>query len=616
MTTKPELSEKQKEIVFAQTGRAIYVKACVGSGKTRVLTERVRYLLHKTRKKVLVLTFTGRAAEEIRERLSEIQEIDSRAFLGTFHSFCKNILENHGAPIGLSIMPHIFEDESDKLELVERAIMQTPSYALEYKSKESKEQKKICSELLSTISNIKRNLITDDMINQSRYEENTVLLYRNYNDLLRSQNAIDFDDLLLLAYNLLVNYPKTAALYRRSFSAICIDEAQDLNNAQYQVLLALTNGEFNDVMMAGDPNQSIYHFIGSSADYMDKNFVCNFKAKTYELTENYRSSKEVLRAAGKLIPADIQMENIEETVKEGVFEMKPLDNETVEARWVEEKIKDLVSLEQHPDIEGRIVYEKIAILARNRYVFRHLETILRESGIPFCCKMAPGAILFESDMMKKFDLALRVKLNPQNNLHKQRLLDLLEIKSPQGDICLEAMVSMTESDIDRELVSLVVSLRDDGKNLKREMEKFRDGLDVKDQDEKSMIFNEINDLLEHWHNYAGRTDNKSLQQFKSSMSLGLTHHPVRHSGVTLSTVHTVKGQEFDIVFIVGADDGTFPDYRAVGKGGIEMTQEKNNLYVAFTRARRFLYVTWPRRRTMPWGDERTRVASRFLKNFL
>ena len=611
MMTQVELSEEQKKIVYAPSG-AIYVKAGVGSGKTRVLTERVRYLLSETKKKVLVLTFTNKAAEEIRERLSDIPKINTRTFLGTFHGFCQDILENHGALIGLSKMPHIFEDTADRLELVERAIMQTHSYASEYKSTDRNEQRKICYKFLDFISEVKRKLITDDKINQSTDDENFVLFYRNYSDFLRSQNAIDFDDLLLLAHNLLVSFPKTAALYRRSFFAICIDEAQDLNNSQYQLLLALTNGEFTNVMMVGDPNQSIYHFNGSSADYMNKKFVCNFKPSIYDLSENYRSSKEVLRAATKIIP---DIENIEETVKEGVFEIISLEDETAEAEWVIKKIKDLVSLREHPDIEGKIVYEKIAVLARNKYIFNHLEALLKRRRIPFYYKMMLGAIKFESNLMKKFDLALRVKLNPQDNLHKQRLLSLLEIEPPEDDICLESIAPITKDNIDKKLITLVVSLRDDGRNLKREMEEFRDSLDIKDENEKNMIFNDINDLIKHWRNYAKKTDNKSLQQFKNSMSLGQTHPLAQHSGITLSTVHTMKGQEFDIVFIIGADDGTFPDYRAVEKGGIEMTQEKNNLYVALTRARRFLYVTWPKKRRMPWGDYMNRNISRFLRSF-
>jgi DNA helicase-2/ATP-dependent DNA helicase PcrA len=610
MTTTIELSEKQKKIVYAENG-PIYVKASAGSGKTRVLTERVRHLLTKTNKKVLALTFTNKAGEEIKERLSDISEIEKRVFVGTFHSFCQTMLENHGNLIGLAKMPHIFEDEIDRLELVGQAIKQTPSYAGKYKTQDEKERKKFRYRVLNFISEVKRKLIADSELGKHTDDEDIVLLYQNYQDILHTQNAIDFDDLLLLAYSLLVNYPKTAALYRRSFFAICIDEAQDLNNAQYQLLLALANGEFTNIMMVGDPNQSIYHFNGSSPDYMDKQFVSDFKPIVVELNENYRSSKAVLSSAKKVVP---DAEYIAETVKEGIFEINGLKDEEAESQWVVDKIKELIALKKHKDIEGKIACEKIAVLARNKYIFKQLETQLKENGLPFYYKMTPGAIQFESDLMKIFDLALRVRLNPQDSLHKQRLLSRLKIETTEN-MNLGDVISQVSDELNKNLITLVTELSDDGSNLKQVLEKFKDNLSVEDENEKYMIFNDIDELLKHWHNYAKKTDSKSLHQFKNAMALGQTHPLTQHSGITLSTVHTMKGQEFDIVFVIGMDDETFPDYRAVRSGGIEMTQEKNNLYVALTRAKRFLYVTWPQKRMMPWGDYKTRKISQFLKVF-
>ena len=610
MTIRIELSKKQKEIVFAENG-PIYVKASAGSGKTRVLTQRVRYLLGKTNKKVLALTFTNKAGKEIEERLSNISEIEKRVFVGTFHGFCQSILENHGNLIGLAKMPHIFEDETDRLELVGQAIKQTPSYAGKYKTQDKKKQKNFRYRVLNFISKVKRELIADSEFEQHTNDENIVLLYQNYQDILRAQNAIDFDDLLLLAYSLLVNYPKTAALYRRSFFAICIDEAQDLNNAQYQLLLALANGKLTNIMMVGDPNQSIYHFNGSSPDYMDKQFVRDFKPVVVELNENYRSSISVLSAANKIIP---DAEHIAETVKGGLFEINHLEDEEAEAQWVIDKIKELIASKTHDDIEGEITCEKIAVLARTKYVFNKLEVQLNEAKLPFYYKMTPGAILFESDLMKIFDLALRVRLNPQDSLHKQRLLSRLKIETAENKN-LEAVIPLVSDGLIKDLIILVIELRDDGSNIKQALERFRDNLNVEDENEKNMIFHDINELLKHWHNYAKKTDNKSLHQFKNAMALGQTHPLTQHSGITLSTVHTMKGQEFDIVFVIGMDDETFPDYRAVRSGGIEMTQEKNNLYVAFTRAKRFLYVTWPQKKMMLWGDYKTRKISRFLKVF-
>lgn len=609
MTARIELSEKQKEIVFADN-IPIYVKASAGSGKTRVLTERVRYLLTNTNKKVLTLTFTNKAGEEIKDRLSTIPEIEKRVFVGTFHGFCQYILENHGNSIGLSKIPHIFEDEQDRLELIEQAIKQTPSYAMEYKRKDEKDQTDFRYRVLNFISRVKRELIADNELGQHTDDENIILLYQNYQDILRGQNTIDFDDLLLLAYRLFVNYPKIAALYRRSFFAICIDEAQDLNNAQYQFLLVLVNSEFTNIMMVGDPNQSIFHFNGSSPDYMDKHFVRKFNPDIVELKENYRSSKAVLSAARKIVP---EAEDIVGTVKEGLFEVHCLEDEEAEAKWIFDKIKELINLRTHADIEGDITFEKIAVLARNKYVFNKLETLLNENGMDFYYKMTPGPIQFESDLMKAFDLALRIKLNPQDTLHKIRLLKLLNI-SPVENTELQVIASKLNDGLSKQLLEVVINLNEDGNNFKRELEIFKDKITIQDDNERRMILNDIEELLKHWFNYANKTDNTSLSQFRNAIALGQTHPLALHNGITLSTVHTMKGQEFDIIFLMGMDDETFPDYRAIRNNGIELTQEKNNLYVAFTRAKRFLYVTWPQKRLMPWGDFKNRRISRFMMN--
>lgn len=613
MNSRIELSEKQKSIVYAEN-RAIYVKASAGSGKTRVLTERVRYLLSQSKKKVLALTFTNKAGEEIKERLSSISDIEKRTFIGTFHSFCQSILENYAHLIGFLKMPHIFEDESDRLELIEQAINMTPSYAVNYEKQDLKKQKDFRYRALNFIAKIKRELISENTIHKHTNDENIILMYQNYQEILRTQNAVDFDDLLLLAYNLLTNYPKIAGLYRRSFVAICVDEAQDLNNAQYQFLRALTNSEFTNIMMVGDPNQSIYHFNGSSSNYMDKQFVEDFRPEVIELTENYRSAKQVLSAAKKIIP---EAKYIESTVKEGVFEIKNLEDEECEGQWVVEKIKELKELKTHDDIEGEINFEKIAILARNKYVFRSIESQLKKYEFPFYYKMTPGAVKFESPLMKTFDLALRVKLNPQDNLHAQRLLEQISVNiNLAGELHLDSVVEHITDKQSKKIIQLASELREDGSNLKNSLNSFRGQLDIEDENEKNMIINDIDELLDHWHNYAKKTDNKLLHQFKNSMALGQTQPLGQHIGITLSTVHTMKGQEFDIVFIIGMDDETFPDYRAIRSGGIEMTQEKNNLYVAFTRAKRFLYVTYPQKRKMTWGDYKPRKISRFLKDLI
>jgi len=610
MSSDVSLSEKQQYIVYIEDG-PIYVKASAGSGKTRVLTERIRHLLGKTKRKILALTFINKAGEEIKERLKNIPELKERLFIGTFHSFCQYVLENHRNLIGLSKIPHIFENENDRLELIDQAIKQTPSYAEEYKELSKKEQIDFRYRVLKFISQVKRDLISENDLFNSTDDENIVLLYQTYQDILRSQNAIDFDDLLLLTYNLFVDHPTVSSLYRRSYQYICIDEAQDLNNAQYQLLLALVNAEHKNIMMVGDPNQSIFAFNGSSPDFMDKKFVENFNPETIELNENYRSSKAVLAAAKKIVP---EAEDIASTVLEGIFVIHNSEDENAEAEWIIKQINDLIQLKNHKDIEGSITYEKIAILARNKYVFNKLESLLYENDLPFYYKMTLGSIQFESNLMKTFDLALRVKLNPQDTLHRNRLSKMLNI-APVETIELQVVASKVNKGMEKQLLEVVIRLNEDGSNFKRELESFKGDITIQDDNERRMVLNDIDELLKHWLNYAKKTDNKSLPQFRNAMALGQTHPLAQHKGITLSTVHTMKGQEFDIVFLMGMDDETFPDYRAIRSGGIELTQEKNNLYVAFTRAKRFLFVTWPQKRLMPWGDYKDRKISRFIGDF-
>lgn len=597
------LSIKQREIVDAEDG-AIYVKASAGSGKTRVLTERIRQQLDKTKKKILALTFTNKAGEEIKERLSLKDTIQDRLFIGTFHGFCQYVLENHGSSIGYSKMPHIFDDDKDRMELISQAIEQIPSYYEKYQKMLPKDKNNFHYRALDFIAKVKRELISDSQYFEHTDDDNIILLYRTYQELLRVQNAIDFDDLLLLTYQLFVEYPHIASLYRRSFYAICVDEAQDLNNAQYKLLIALCNGEFNNIMMVGDPKQSIFHFTGSSSKFMEEEFVKDFNATTYELNENFRSSKDVIKAANELIPTTEKEEVISATVYKGIFELQSCKDEKIEAEFVLNKIQELIEKEKHEEIEGKITYEKIAILARNKYVFKDIEALLKNQNIPYYYKMTPGAIKFESNAMKVFDLELKVKINPQDILHKQRLNDASEDTINYiGDI-----------------KQIVLELKDDGGNLNKLFSGLKEKINSSmlqddDEDEKSMFIHDIDELLKHWHNYAIKTDKKSLHQFKNAMALGQTHSRTEHEGITLSTVHTMKGQEFDIVFLIGMDHGTFPDYRAVKNGGIEMDQEKNNLYVAFTRAKRFLYVSYPLKRTMPWGDTKSMKKSELLEAF-
>ncbi len=608
---KIKLSETQKKIVDHENG-SLLVMASAGTGKTRVLTERIKKLLKISTKKILAITFTNKAGQEMKERLGTDEEVLKRVFIGTFHSFCQKILEQRCNLLGYSKMPQIFESISDRLELIEEAINNVPSFSDRYKSLENKGKKDFKYNALDFISKAKRELWSDDQILENENAD-YVLLYNEYNDILLSQNAIDFDDLIKLTFELFINNPAISGLYRRSYEYICVDEAQDLNKAQYYLLKAITGDEHKNVMMIGDVNQSIYAFNGSSSEYMSKYFKSDFNPTEISLIENYRSSQKVIEAAEKIMENSGEVMNMAIT---GKFEIQKASDENTEIDWIIGKIEELIIQKTHEDIEGEITYEKIAILVRNKYVLGNLPEKLDELNIPYYFKTSPGAIEFESDTMNVFDLALKVKLNPKDKLHLDKLLQILAINKYTG---ISDLIRSVEEIPFREVLTLVNDLKEDGSNFTGLLDSFSEYVstsnDFGDDNERSMTFNDINELKLHWYAYAKTVDTKSIDQFKSAMALGQTHSNTNQKGITLSTVHTMKGLEYDIVFLMGADDGTFPDYRATQKRGVELLQEKNNMYVAFTRSRRFLYVSYPEKRRMPWGDVNRRSISRFLKEF-
>lgn len=610
--TKIQLSPKQREIASHTTG-ALLVLASAGSGKTRVLTERIKNLVHITKRKILAITFTNMASEEIKERLQDEIDINEKLFVGTFHSFCISVLENHGSVIGYQEVPQIFSSTEDRLKIIEATIFNTPSLKSEYDSFDSKEKSNFRYRALEAIAQIKRDVILDEDLDDNNFNESTVLLYRGYKELMSSLNAIDFDDLLLITYELFMNNPQIVSLYRRNYEYICIDEAQDMNKAQYMVLRALTGCEHKNVMLVGDPKQAIYGFNGSSSDYMTISFKKHFSPIEINLSENYRSSRKVLELANKIAPDPSSLDNI---VIEGLCEILEFENVEEEATWVVSKIQTLLSSKCLKDIEGEIKYDNIAILARNKYVLSSVESKLAESKVSYYYKSSSSEVIFDSEGMKFLNLALQVKINPMDRLHLAQLQRIIGLRGLKN---LSDIQQKTNQKIYKDIIDIVLNINDDGSNLKQKITTFwktteseNNYIEINDN-ERAYICNDCKEFLKHWQRYQSNTNNPSISSFRNAMALGQTFNSIENQGITLSTVHTMKGQENDIVFIIGMDNETFPDYRALAKNGIEMDQEKNNLYVAITRAKRYLYVTYPKSRTMPWGGVRRRVKSVLLK---
>lgn len=625
---KVRLSQIQKTIVESTEGAQL-VLASAGSGKTRVLTERIRYLLEhrKAHYKVLGLTFTNKAAEEMRERLADIPDLPDQAYIGTIHSFCQMIIESHGHTIGYERPPVIMERESDRLELMEQVLIHNPILFRHYQSiSEQKDKRNYLFNLLTFISRRKRELPgAEQRLDDMDIEDNAAMAFREYNERLAGQVTIDFDDILLLAYRILTERPQVARLYTRTYQYICVDEAQDLNEAQYALIQILAADKGN-ILMVGDPNQAIYGFNGSDRRFMLEYFPRDFQVEQFNMRENYRSTKAVIHAANTLFPNSMDEAR---APLQGLCEVRPMETEDEEAAWVVDKIKELLQLKRHPEIDGNISLSRMAVLARNRYVFMPLEKHLDDGNIPFYLKRTGSAWEMESDLGRIFDLGLRILVNPKDRLHKGQLREFLgitgahSVEPVNGLDQLRSMgdrITGSRRDDFGILLKAWQMVDDDVNHFPQSLASVRDYFTQKAEKsdaaapEYALVIQDLDYLSDAWRKYTqgNPMDRRSLGHFRNQMAMGLTSPRDKQTGLALATVHAAKGLEFDIVFIMGMVEGTFPDYRAVRQSGKALEEEKNEAFVAMTRAKRFLFITWPKAKFMPW-DQSARVSQRMSR---
>ena len=611
-----KLSEKQ-ELIVKHVDGPILVKAGPGSGKTRVIIERIKYLLKtKKRGKILALTFSNMAAIEMQSRLENdptVGEAVSRVSMSKIHSFCLDVVQSRGYLIGLQSDISLFESENDRASIMRNLFLEEPELRSIYKRNSSPDA--FIAKMLSKISEQKRGLISPESCTE---EAPFPVIYQKYNEALRLQNAMDFDDILFYAYQIFTENISVSNLYTSVYSHICIDEAQDLNNVQYRVIQALCGEKFSNIMMVGDENQSIYAFNGSSSKYMKDLFVADYGPTIYTLDENFRSAKEIIRFANSLTN---NKENITTYHYEGELKITAYENEKEEACAVIKKIKSLLNKE-HQEVEGVLQYDNFAVIARNRYVFNKIEEEFREANIPFYFKKSKSGIECETDYMIAFDLLLRLIMNPRDLFHWNSLKMLVSGKESSDSFSkitsveieqllsenkfswLSSIPSMITNEHVLEFDKIIVFLkRNVSENLINE--------------ERYLLEKDIAEWQSHWNRYKKMVarEHRFLQSFRNSISLGKTQDSEGDSGVALLTAHMSKGLEFEVVFIVGLTEGTFPDYRAVREKGDAINQEKNNMYVAVTRAKRLCFLSYPKSKLMPWGDKAKQSASRFIEKY-
>ena len=627
------LSQAQKEIVSLPIGEAVQVLASAGTGKTRVLTERVRHILNNTKKEgIIALTFTNKAVEEMKARLENSDKAFDRCWIATIHSVAQRVVDSYAHTIGLPADLHIYDREHDRKAVFLQSLANNGlDINSDSNQNNEKNRNKKIQILMDKFSEIKRNLLTNDEI-KKRYGDSLFRAFRNYQDELLRGGGIDFDDILMYAHKILIEQPWCGRIYRAKYKHVCVDEAQDLNKIQYEFIKAFCAGKIKSLFMVGDPDQMIYGFNGSAKDYLCKRFIEDFKPLKYKLKENYRSSKAVIKLANDLKPG---AQKEADFALEGKCQIKNFDDEAREAQWICAKIEEILKLKSHKDIEGPISLDNISIIARNRFVFKYLENELKNKDISYYLKKRNLSLDPVSDFGKILDFAIRLKLNPRDWISQNKLANVLGIAAFNGkekNILSYFASQLSKSNtndlflkLKEEICKKVSSLSVEQpkilpliETLEGEMNKIpQKDLKEKKEKELELSMRELEDFKELWLRFRRKQPQDSLSAFRNSIALGeLTgnNRNAKADTLMLSSVHTMKGLEKDIVFLMGMCEGVFPDYRALSLPK-KLEEEKNNAFVAITRSKRWLYITYPEKRQMPWGDIKPHTLSRFISQY-
>lgn len=614
------LSSQQLEIVNTSDKYSIVI-AGAGSGKTRTLTERIKKLLStgKPGEKILAITFSNKAANELNERLMFYytkEQLEGKVFVGTVHNFCMELVLSRGSAIGLAPDLHIFESTEDRLEIFKEALDCVPEMKQKYCQNLGKPDNKKIKKLFEALSKAKRDFKFPSDYNDKPL---SLRLYNEYNNLMLAQNAIDFDDILLYAYRILTERTSVAGLYQRIYKHICVDEAQDLNRAQYEVIKAIA-GQTAGIFMVGDPNQAIYGFNGSSSKFMCIQFPQEFSASKFVLVDNYRSSKEVIDAA-KIIEPSFEM--MGKLPIQGECKIYQFNNEIDEANWIIDKMQNLL-IEGHKDIEGgKITLQQCAIIARNKYVFSALEKQLTYQKVEYQLRVSSNnGLNSESGFFKAFDLGLRLLMNTKDTLHLSELIKLLGLSNttissfdgirhnPMSDIYIGEQAS-TAINSAWDAIPLGNATFQFSRVLDILGSYCKDEHNFTDDNERLLIYKDYESWTERWKTYAKSTsiDDRSLPSMMRSIALGMSSI-TKEGGLTLTTVHMSKGLEFDLVFIMGLNEGVFPDYRAKNDA-VQLDEERHNMFVSITRSKRLCYLSYPLEKDTPWGTRR-QTPSQFV----
>lgn len=634
MSIYDKLNEQQKEGVFTTEG-AVLILAGAGSGKTGVLTHRIAHLIDDlgvNSYNILAITFTNKAAKEMKERVDRLVGMGAdSAWIMTFHAACVRILRRYICRIGYDNNFTIY-DTDDQKSVIKDILKRKKLDPKQYKDRT----------ILSVISNAKDNLISpDDMYQSSGGNYNTMKtaeIYREYQEQLKKNNAVDFDDIIGLTVKLFNEDKEVLRYYQERFRYIMVDEYQDTNRAQFNLIRLLAGG-YGNLCVVGDDDQSIYKFRGA-----DINNILDFEkyfndAKIIKLEQNYRSTQNILDVANEVIKnnAGRKDKRLWTSVKDGtkvIFNV--YENGYEEARGIAEDIA-------HRHLHDGKDYSDFAILYRTNAQSRSLEEKLIEKNIPY--RIYGGINFYARREIKDILAYLKTIDNARDDLAVKRILNVpkrgigaasvakVDDYAYENDITfyvalrqakevpgLQRAVSKVEGFVTQiEVLKSKSQYIGVGKLIEEIIETvgYSDYIDAESESDEQATERRqnIDELISKAVQYEETVDEPSLSGFLEEVALvaDIDNLDENNDMVSLMTIHSAKGLEFPIVYLAGMEDGLFPSYMSISTGDESDIEEERRLcYVGITRAKETLIMSAARMRTVR-GETQMNRTSRFVR---
>lgn len=592
-----DLNPEQQKAVL-QTDGPMIILAGAGSGKTRVLTHKVMYLMVEKRippESILMVTFTNKAAHEMKERIEQfLKKIDpemfksNRPLIATFHALCAKILRIDGKHIGLSSRFAIYDDH-DQLDVLKEAMKRLGISTKDFKP----------SSVLATISQAKNELLSPlEYLKYARgyFQETVAKIYPMYQQILKECDAVDFDDMINKTILLFQQNPNVLQKYQNRFQYILIDEYQDTNKAQYLLTKLLvgssearSSSAGQNICVVGDFSQSIYSWRG--ADFQNLNrFEQDFpNTKKFSLSQNYRSTQKILDAASTIIARNTTHPVLKlwtENPDGEEIEIYEARSEQDEADYIIKKIIDL----------GVSSLRDVAILYRTNAQSRVIEEAFLHHSIPYL--LIGGVRFYDRKEIKDVISFLRVLENPKDMMSYKRIEKI-------GKTRLQKFLDFQTALPDTESFT-TIELLDNAIKATAYLELY----DEKDEEDRARLENikELRSVAIEYPKLTEFLENVALveQEYISKDK----NEEQQRNGVTMMTLHAAKGLEFPVVFMIGMEEGLFPHSRSL-MDRHELEEERRLCYVGMTRAKKKLFLTYARRRLF-FGQRTTNTMSRFL----